>query len=72
MIRPHRLAQSSTLNDALLDELGAGLELFELADTIGCIVLSGSERTLSAAADVEATVHLDDMWAFRAGLIMRN
>jgi enoyl-CoA hydratase len=43
----------NALNDALIGELNAALDLFEADDAIGCIVITGSERAFAAGADIK-------------------
>jgi enoyl-CoA hydratase len=48
--RPQAL---NALNAALIAELNQALDDFEANETIGCIVLTGSEKTFAAGADIE-------------------
>lgn len=43
----------NALNDALIAELNQALDLFEADDSIGCIILTGSERAFAAGADIK-------------------
>jgi enoyl-CoA hydratase len=43
----------NALCDALVRELGAALDAFEDDDTVGAIVLTGSERAFAAGADIK-------------------
>ena len=53
LIRLNRPAQLNALNDQLMDELGQALMAFEHDDSIGCIVLTGSEKAFAAGADIK-------------------
>ena len=44
LITLHRPKQLNALNDALMDELGVALKAFDADESIGCMVITGSER----------------------------
>lgn len=46
----------NALCDALVRELGLALDAFEADDTVGAIVLTGSERAFAAGADIKEMV----------------
>ena len=72
LIRLHRPKQLNALNDALMDELGQALAMYEADDAIGCIVLTGSEKAFAAGADIAAMATKDYMQAYREDFITRN
>jgi enoyl-CoA hydratase len=53
LIRLNRPAALNALCDALVKELGAALRAFDADKSIGCIVLTGSERAFAAGADIK-------------------
>jgi enoyl-CoA hydratase len=62
----------NALNDALMDELGHALLAFDADATIGCIVLTGSEKAFAAGADISAMAPLEYMQAYGTNFISRN
>jgi len=52
LIRLNRPKQLNALSDGLMDELGAALKAFDADDSIGCIVLTGSDKAFAAGADI--------------------
>ena len=72
LIRLHRPKQLNALNDALMDELGQALAMYEADEAIGCIVLTGSEKAFAAGADIAAMATKDYMQAYREDFITRN
>ena len=48
----NRPQQLNALSDALMDELVSELQRLDRDDSIGCIVLGGSERAFAAGADI--------------------
>lgn len=53
LITLHRPDALNALNGALIDELGAAIDAFEADDSIGCIVVTGSEKAFAAGADIK-------------------
>src|SRR5665647_3385742 len=53
----NRPKQLNALNDALMDELGSALKAFDADDSVGCIILTGSEKAFAAGADIGAMAH---------------
>ena len=51
LITLNRPKQLNALNDALMDELGAALLAYDADDSIGCIVLTGSEKAFAAGEE---------------------
>ena len=68
----NRAKQLNALNDALMDELGAALLAFDADDSVGCIVITGSEKAFAAGADIGAMASLSYMQAYQGGFITRN
>jgi len=54
LITLNRPKALNALNDALMDELGDALGKFDAEETIGAIVLTGSEKAFAAGADIGA------------------
>ena len=54
----NRPKQLNALNNQLMDELGAALKAFDADDSIGCIILTGSEKAFAAGADIGAMAQL--------------
>ena len=52
LIRLNRPDALNALNDQLMDELTAALDLAEADDAVGCIVLTGSDKAFAAGADI--------------------
>ena len=50
----NRPKQLNALNDQLMDELAAALKAFDADESVGCIVLTGSEKAFAAGADIGA------------------
>lgn len=72
LITLNRPKQLNALNDQLMDELGQALLAFDADDSVGCIVLTGSERAFAAGADIPTMAPHDFMSAFKSGLISKN
>jgi enoyl-CoA hydratase len=72
LITLNRVKQLNALNDALMDELGSALGVFDADDRIGAIVITGSERAFAAGADVLAMKDWSYMDVFRSDFITRN
>jgi enoyl-CoA hydratase len=62
----------NALNDALMDELGAALRVFDGDDGIGAIVITGSEKAFAAGADIGAMKDWSYMDVFKSDYITRN
>jgi enoyl-CoA hydratase len=62
----------NALNDALMDELGRALLDFEKDDTIGAIVITGSEKAFAAGADIGAMKDWSYMDVYGTDYITRN
>jgi len=64
--RPQAL---NALCTALVEELGRALDDFEADDSIGCIVLTGSEKAFAAGADIKEMKDKTYMQAYREDFI---
>ncbi|MEE4237013.1 MAG: enoyl-CoA hydratase [Anderseniella sp.] len=53
LIRLNRPDALNALNSALITELNEALDMFEQDASIGCIVLTGSEKAFAAGADIK-------------------
>jgi enoyl-CoA hydratase len=72
VITLNRPKQLNALNDALMDDLGAALKAYDADDSIGCIVVTGSEKAFAAGADISAMANYDHMQVYKTGYITRN
>ena len=72
LIRLNRPKQLNALNDALVDELGHALDVFEADEGIGAIVITGSEKAFAAGADIAAMANFSYMDAYKGNYITRN
>jgi enoyl-CoA hydratase len=72
LITLNRPRQLNALNDALMDQLGHALKVFDADDGIGAIVVTGGDRVFAAGADIGAMAPLDYMQAYRTNFISRN
>jgi enoyl-CoA hydratase len=70
LITLNRPSAMNALNSALIGELGEALDRFEADEKIGCVVLTGSEKSFAAGADIKemqaksfAEVYAEDMIA---------
>ncbi|MEY3285402.1 MAG: hypothetical protein RL500_132 [Pseudomonadota bacterium] len=72
VITLHRPKAMNALNDQLMDELGAALLAFDRDDTIGCIILTGSEKAFAAGADIAAMKDYDFQKVYGSNYISRN
>ena len=53
LIRLNRPQALNALNQALINDLNHALEVFEADRTIGCMVLTGSDKAFAAGADIK-------------------
>jgi enoyl-CoA hydratase len=72
LITLNRPKQLNALNDALMNELGAALQAFDADSTIGCIVITGSEKAFAAGADISAMAQMSMTDAYGSDFITRN
>ncbi|AKJ31186.1 enoyl-CoA hydratase [Caldimonas brevitalea] len=68
----NRPKQLNALNDTLMDELGQALDRLDRDDTIGCIVITGSEKAFAAGADIAAMASWTYMDVYKSDYITRN
>jgi len=62
----------NALNSQLIDELGHALDDFEADDTIGCIVILGSNKAFAAGADIKEMQPKTYMDVYKEDFITRN
>ena len=62
----------NALNDALMNELGDALVAWDKDDTIGAIVITGSDKAFAAGADIGAMAHWTYMDVYKTEYITRN
>src|ERR1700685_912847 len=64
LIRLNRPQALNALNRALMGELGQAIALFDADTTIGCMVITGSEKAFAAGADIKEMADKDFAEAF--------
>ena len=72
LITLNRPKQLNALNDVLMDQLGAALLAFDRDDTVGCIVITGSEKAFAAGADISVMAGKSFIDVHQGGFITRN
>ena len=72
IITLNRPKQLNALNDQLMDELGHALEGFDADNSIGCMVITGSEKAFAAGADIAAMAKFTFSEVYRNDFITRN
>ena len=68
----NRPKQLNALNDQLMDELGQALKAFDADDSVGCMVLTGSEKAFAAGADIGAMAQYSFADVYNKDFITRN
>ena len=68
----NRPKQLNALNNQLMDELGSALKAFDADASIGCIVVTGSEKAFAAGADIGAMASYSFADAYKGDYITRN
>jgi enoyl-CoA hydratase len=68
----NRPKQLNAINDQLMDELGRALKAFDADDSVGCIVLTGSEKAFAAGADIGAMANYSFADVYNQDFITRN
>ncbi len=72
LVRLNRPQALNALNDALMNELGSALLEFDADESIGAIVITGSERAFAAGADIGAMKDWSYMDVYKSEYISRN
>ena len=72
IITLNRPKQLNALNDQLMDELGDALKKFDADKSIGCMIITGSERAFAAGADIGAMAKYSFADAYGGDYITRN
>jgi len=72
VIALNRPKQLNALNDQLMTELGAALKAFDADDSIGCMILTGSEKAFAAGADIGAMASYTFADVYKGDYITRN
>ena len=72
IITLNRPKQLNALNDQLMDELGDALKKFDADKSIGCMIITGSERAFAAGADIGAMAKYNFADAYGGDYITRN
>ncbi|MDN5506192.1 MAG: enoyl-CoA hydratase-related protein, partial [Comamonas sp.] len=72
IITLNRPKQLNALNDQLMDELGDALRKFDADKSIGCMIITGSERAFAAGADIGAMAKYSFADAYGGDYITRN
>ena len=72
IITLNRPKQLNALNDQLMTELGSALKSFDGDDSIGCIIITGSEKAFAAGADIGAMAHYSFADVYNNDFITRN
>jgi enoyl-CoA hydratase len=62
----------NALNDALMTELGAAMKAFDADASVGCIVITGSEKAFAAGADIGAMASYSFADVYKGDYITRN
>jgi enoyl-CoA hydratase len=68
----NRPKQLNALNDALMTELGQALQAFDADETIGCMIVTGSEKAFAAGADIGAMAKYTFADVYKNDYITRN
>ena len=72
IITLNRPKQLNALNDQLMDELAAALKAFEADPSVGCMILTGSEKAFAAGADITTMANYSFADAYNNDFITRN
>ena len=68
----NRPQQLNALNDQLMVELGAALKAFDADPSIGCMIITGSEKAFAAGADIGAMATYGFADVYQGDYITRN
>ncbi|MGP1394913.1 MAG: enoyl-CoA hydratase [Inquilinaceae bacterium] len=69
LITLNRPKALNALNQALIDEVGQALDTFDADGSVGCIVLTGSEKAFAAGADIKEMADKSFLDAFDGNFI---
>ena len=72
IITLNRPKQLNSLSDQLMDELGSALKAFDADESVGCIILTGSEKAFAAGADISGMAQYSFADAYGKDFITRN
>jgi enoyl-CoA hydratase len=72
LITLNRPKQLNALNEDLMQQLGTALLAWDRDDSVGCIVITGSEKAFAAGADIGAMASKSFMDVYQADFITRN
>ena len=72
LVTLNRPKQLNALNDQLMNELGEALTRFDQDESVGCIVITGSEKAFAAGADIGAMASWSYMDVYKSDYITRN
>jgi enoyl-CoA hydratase len=72
LVTLNRPKQLNALNDQLMNELGEALSKFDTDDSVGCMVITGSEKAFAAGADIGAMASWSYMDVYKSDYITRN
>jgi enoyl-CoA hydratase len=68
----NRPKQLNALSGPLMDELGQALKAFDAQPSVGCIVLTGSEKAFAAGADIGAMASYSFAEVYKNDYITKN
>ncbi len=68
----NRPKQLNALNNQLMDELGAALKAFDADESVGCMIVTGSEKAFAAGADIAAMSSYSFADVYKSDYITRN
>ena len=68
----NRPRQLNALNDQLMDEMASALKAFDADDSVGCMILTGSEKAFAAGADIGAMGQYSFADVYGKDFITRN
>jgi enoyl-CoA hydratase len=72
LIRINRPQALNALNDEVIDGIGNAVSRFEADESIGCIVITGSNKVFAAGADIGFMKDFGYMDAYKPDFISRN
>lgn len=72
IITLNRPKQLNALNGELMNELGAALKAFDDNESIGCMIITGSEKAFAAGADIGAMATYTFSHVYKTDYITKN